>query len=306
MSDQNVKAAQKYLNAMFGGHKDWVKLDEDGKTGTAVMQGIIRAFQIQNGISTITGTVGPLTINTMKKLAIITKMDPNDTPQVNVCLIQCALFCKGYAAGGITGIYYTSGVNAVKKMQENAGLEVTGKIDWKVWSGLLSLNWFTKVSGGDSNIVLIQQQLNSDWSDVIGVGPCDGIASRQTILSLVGALQAAEGVTTELITDLNSVNFGDATTNAFPGTLQNGCRRSLGDEAEGAVSVHGDDDGDHITHLVLGTLVELLGERHDVDALLTQSRANRGSRSRLAGLDLQLNVASNFLCHSKCTSKNLW
>ena len=41
-------------------------------------------------------------------------------------------------------------------------------------------------------------------------------------LSLVGALQAAEGVTTELITDLNSVNFGDATTNAFPGTLQNG------------------------------------------------------------------------------------
>lgn len=86
MSDQNVKAAQKYLNAMFGGHKDWVKLDEDGKTGTAVMQGIIRAFQIQNGISTITGTVGPLTINTMKKLAIITKMDPNDTPQVNCML----------------------------------------------------------------------------------------------------------------------------------------------------------------------------------------------------------------------------
>ena len=87
---------------------------------------------------------------------------------------------------------------------------------------------------------------------------------------------------------------------------QNGCRRSLGDEAEGAVSVDSDDDGDDITHLVLGTLVELLGEGHDVDALLTQSRANRGSRSRLAGLDLQLNVASNFLCHSKCTSKNLW
>lgn len=54
------------------------------------------------------------------------------------------------------------------------------------------------------------------------MGPCDGIASRQTILSLVGALQAAEGVTTKLITDLNSVNFGNATTNAFPGTLQNG------------------------------------------------------------------------------------
>ena len=134
MSDQNVKVAQKYLNAMFGGHKSWVKPDEDGKTGTAVMQGIIRAFQIQNGISPVTGTVGPLTINIIKRLPVITKMNPNDTPQVNVCLIQSALFCKGYAAGGITGIYYTSGVNAVKKMQENAGLKVTGKIDWKVWS----------------------------------------------------------------------------------------------------------------------------------------------------------------------------
>ena len=178
MSDQNVKAAQKYLNAMFGGHKDWVKLDEDGKTGTAVMQGIIRAFQIQNGISTITGTVGPLTINTMKKLAIITKMDPNDTPQVNVCLIQCALFCKGYAAGGITGIYYTSGVNAVKKMQENAGLEVTGKIDWKVWSGLLSLNWFTKVSGGDSNIVLIQHSPYPRRMSRYDAAPCSPTQSE--------------------------------------------------------------------------------------------------------------------------------
>ena len=41
MSDQNVKAAQKYLIAMFGGHKDWVKLDEDGKTGTAVYSGSV-------------------------------------------------------------------------------------------------------------------------------------------------------------------------------------------------------------------------------------------------------------------------
>lgn len=47
MSDQNVKAAQKYLNAMFGGHKDWVKLDEDGKTGTAVMQGSFVHFRFR-------------------------------------------------------------------------------------------------------------------------------------------------------------------------------------------------------------------------------------------------------------------
>ena len=77
------------------------------------------------------------------------------------------------------------------------------------------MNWFKKVSGGDNVIRQIQKQLNGDWSDVVGVGPCDGVASRQTILSFVGALQAAEGVTTELITDLNSVNFGEKTTDAY-------------------------------------------------------------------------------------------
>lgn len=51
---------------------------------------------------------------------------------------------KGYAAGGITGIYYTSGVNAVTKLQEDANIDVTGKVDWKVWAALLSFNWFTE------------------------------------------------------------------------------------------------------------------------------------------------------------------
>ena len=31
-----------------------------------------------------------------------------------------------------------------------------------------------------------------------------------------------------------------------------------------------------------------------------------GAGVAFAGPDLQLNVASNFLCHDKCTSKNLW
>lgn len=88
MADSNVLKAQKYLNAMFGGHPSWKKLDEDGYTGSGVMEGIIRAFQIQNGLTNITGTVGPITISTMKKLPIIEKMNPDDTSSVNVCLIQ--------------------------------------------------------------------------------------------------------------------------------------------------------------------------------------------------------------------------
>jgi len=220
MSDSNVLAAQVYLNAMFGGHPSWVSLDEDGITGIATMQGIVRAFQINNNVGGVTGSIGPLTIAKFKSLPTISKMNPNDPSNINVCLIQCALFCKGYSAGGITGIYYNAGEAAVKSYQSDAGLVDTGIIDWKVWLGLLSLNWFKINVLGDINVRIIQQNLNRDYSDVIGILPCDGIIDRQTVLSLIGALQAEEGVTTTLINDLNTVNFGDATTANFPASLK--------------------------------------------------------------------------------------
>ena len=213
--DSNVLAVQQYLNAICSGSPDWVPLEENGQTGTTTMQGIIRAFQIENGVPNPTGNLGPNTISKMKSLSPISKMDPNDTPRVNVCLIQCALFCKGYAAGGITGIYYNNGVNAVKAMQEHAGLPVTGIIDWKVWAGLLSLNWFQLAEDGDEKIRQMQQQLNSDYSDVIGVCACDGRKNRVTASSLLVALQAELGVETDYIYDLSAQAFGPATTSAF-------------------------------------------------------------------------------------------
>lgn len=91
------------------------------------------SFQIENNVPNATGYLGPYTVNVMKNLPKISKMSVDDDSNPNVCLIQCALFCKGYNAGGITGIYYTTGVNAVKELQKDANVEVTGVIDWKVW-----------------------------------------------------------------------------------------------------------------------------------------------------------------------------
>lgn len=227
MADANVKSAQKYLNSMYGHRSEWVTLEEDGKTGTTTIRGIIRAFQIQNGVEVV-GEAGPVTLQKFKSLSEISKMDPNDESDPNVCLIQCALFCKGYAAGGITGIYYTSGVNAVKQLQGDAGLPITGVIDWKVWSALLSFSWFTEPANPsiewDPKIRTIQQQLNSSYADYLNVRACDGVMSRETALSLIGALQAEEGILSpdETITNLNELNFGEQTTALFPGPLTQG------------------------------------------------------------------------------------
>ena len=222
MADENVRKAQKYLNSMYGHRSEWVKLDEDGLTGTGTCKGIIRAFQIENGISPVTGTVGNITLNKMRSLSDISKMNANDPGNPNVCILQCALFVKGYNAGGITGVYYTAGVNAVKQYQSDAGLPVTGIIDWKVWMGLVSINWFKKTNAGDKTIVKIQQQLNTDWSDIIGVGPCDGVVSRFTSYALIAALQAAEGIYTSFIGSIDKRNFGDQTASKFPGVLKQG------------------------------------------------------------------------------------
>ncbi len=220
MADENVKKAQRYLNSMYGHRSEWVKLEEDGITGTGTCQGIIRAFQIENGVSPVTGNVGDVTLDKMRSLPKISKMNANDPSNPNVCILQCALFAKGFNAGGITGIYYTTGVNAVTQFQAYANLEQTGIIDWKVWMGLVSLNWFTMSSGGDINIRTIQRQLNADWSDIIGVGPCDGVVSRFTAYALIAALQAAEGIYTDFIGSLDGTNFGNQTTDKFPDVLK--------------------------------------------------------------------------------------
>lgn len=223
MADQNIKNVQTYLNTMYK-----LGLSVTGNTGSVLMEGLIKAFQMENRSliasfagtnDVVTGIAGPNTIKAMKSLNPIKLMDPSDKPSNNVCLVQCALFAKGYSAGGITGIYYNNGQKAIKAMQEDAGLTVDGVINWKVLAGLFSYNWFVTGAASNSQVRSIQQQLNRDWSDQLGVGPTDGIKSRHTVQSLLGALQAAEGIVTETIFDMNQLNFGPNTIMNYPGYL---------------------------------------------------------------------------------------
>src|SRR5690606_3729384 len=75
-------------------------------------------------------------------------------------------------------------------------------------------------------------------------------------------------------------------------------RRALGDEGEGAVGIGGDDDRGRQARLELGgRRVERLAELHDVQAALAQRRTDGRRRVGLPRLDLQLDVADDFLCH---------
>ena len=71
MSDQFVLQAQKYLNNTYQNNSQWVMLTENGNTGTAMMEGLVRAFQLQNGVPNATGYLGPYTVQVMKNLPTI-------------------------------------------------------------------------------------------------------------------------------------------------------------------------------------------------------------------------------------------
>lgn len=55
--------------------------------------------------------------------------------------------------------------------------------------------------------------------------------------------------------------------------------RGLGDESERTILINGDHYGNDQAGVVLGSLVKVLGESHDVYTVLTESRANRGQGS---------------------------
>ena len=81
-------------------------------------------------------------------------------------------------------------------------------------------------------------------------------------------------------------------------------RRRFRFEREAAIGIDGDHGRDRRSLLKLARRgVECLAEFHDVDAALTQSRADRGRRIGGAGGHLQLDIAGNLLCH--CTSLTL-
>ena len=66
---------------------------------------------------------------------------------------------------------------------------------------------------------------------------------------------------------------------------------------KGTVGVYRDDNRDNQSGILLGALVEFLRKCHNIHAVLTQRRANRGRRRCFAGWDLELNKARNLLSH---------
>lgn len=212
--DQMVLETQKWLNKNYAGKNGYKTIAEDGVTGWGTMKALVTALQIEIGISGPNGNFGPATTAAFQPISI------GSTKTNQIYILQGGLFCKGYNPGGFTGTFGNGTQEAIKKLQNDAGISPTGTVDALLMKSILAMDAFVLLNygyySGDMNIRIIQQYLNKNYSSNkyfaadIGLVPCDGIYGRATNKALLYAFQIEEGI------EVPNGVFGPSTSSLAP------------------------------------------------------------------------------------------
>ncbi|MGC4936353.1 glycoside hydrolase domain-containing protein [Kribbella sp. DT2] len=188
--------AQVWLNTTYGGVAGWVPLEETGLTGWSTMYGLRRGLQSELGISPVTSGFGPAT--TAAYVAQIGRID-GSTTKVNVLkLLSAALWCKGYSGlwdGAAVNFANLSG--SVGSVREDLGLgSANPSVDVKLMASLLTMDAYTKLSGGTTPVRDVQRWLNATYLSRrdFALVPCDGIYSRAVQTAMTYGLQYELGM----------------------------------------------------------------------------------------------------------------
>ncbi len=186
--DLMVKKTQEWLNTTYGNNPNFVKVTEDGITGNGTVKGLIRALQIELGV-TVDGSLGT---KTLEKFGTLTRgcNKISESKRRQVFILQGGLYCKGYNPNGLDGGYGAGAEKAVRLLKTDAGLSnPNGNADAMFMKALLTTDGYVLAKNGDAQVRLIQQALNRDYSALIGLIPCDGLFVKQTLRALIKGLQ---------------------------------------------------------------------------------------------------------------------
>ena len=213
MPDEMVRQAQKWLNTTYKNRPGFGSVSEDGQTGWETIHGLIRALQIELGITETANNFGAGTQTrfTARWPQGIKEQDPGDTSTSNVyAIIQCALWCKGYSTGSnITTHFYGGTGSAIKDLKTDIGIGGDSTVTVGIMKALLTMDQFVLLfrRGGRVAVRKVQQKLNRDYGDYVGIVPTDGVYGRKMNKALIQVLQAIEGFTPAEATG----NFGAGT-----------------------------------------------------------------------------------------------
>lgn len=134
--DAKIRQIQQELNRDY--HK-WIGLKPtDGRYGRNTNKAIIYALQVEGGIDTPNGVLGPATQASLPTLA------PGSKNSVYVRIMQYSLYCNRYDPTGFTGVFGNNTLSALKKFQDFCLLVPDGYCGKQTWMSLL-------VSHGDKD-----------------------------------------------------------------------------------------------------------------------------------------------------------
>lgn len=194
--DQMVLLTQRWLNNTYASKAGFGSVPVDGQTGWNTIYGLIRALQIELGISTA-NNFGSVTQARFKDRWPngIRKNDNSDNVHG---IIQGALWCKGYEAeyGGITTKFTDNVAASIRVLKSDIGLsDSSSTVDLDLMMALLSMKQFKLLSyyGGQAPIRSAQQDINRQYKAFTGIIPTDGLYGREMNTALIQVLQALEG-----------------------------------------------------------------------------------------------------------------
>lgn len=198
--DELVLRAQRFINSTYkdGATLGISKLEENGRTGWPVMHALTRALQYEMGIKNLSDSFGPTTLSTLQ--AKHPKLNESNIPSWAFgCIIQSALYCKGYDGGEIDGVYNSRVQAAVTLLKRNMGVGDMfpgSSLEPKVVKALFNMDAYVTVNNGSWEIRTIQQWLNGRYANRrdFFISPCDGHHSRDVAKSMLLAVQYELGM----------------------------------------------------------------------------------------------------------------
>lgn len=200
--DLMVLETQKWLNETYNGVNGFIPFAEeelDGVTGFKTFQKLIQALQIElntqyNAGLTVDGDFGNGTLNAMP--ATITK---NDSANNITIIIQGSLWCKGYSAGLLDGVFGDTVENAVKSFQNHAGITEDGIIRPYILQGIMNTDGYNYRGSEESDEYykhLVQLGMNANYGEQIGLTAPNGLWERKSHKNFIKCCQIEWGCTT--------------------------------------------------------------------------------------------------------------
>lgn len=210
MVDDKVLETQEWLNTTYGSHSQWNDLDEDGYIGWQTIHGMIRALQIELGITTLSDNFGDGTMAALKsQFPLIHELTTLNVRR----LAQSALWCHGYEGGYDWGDLDDDTNDGIRDFLEDAGVistvaAVLTVFTPKMIKGLMTLESYKLALGHSPAIRAAQQWMNRTYyARKLDLLPCDGIFTRSTQQGLMTAIQYELDMTDEQANG----NFGPGT-----------------------------------------------------------------------------------------------